>query len=175
MLFYLPPQADRGWNGMQGLIELIAERKIEEAMQEGKFDDLPGKGKPLPLDEEWLAPPELRPALRLLKSAGVLPDWLERAREIERLREDAMRLWRIAEREYPRARQLSTERFLEWRESAWQRILTCMQQVNSLVLAYNCTAPANACPQIPFRIERERARFFAQFQQESPCPQPNQG
>ena len=45
---------------IQRVIELIAERKIEEAMQEGKFDDLPGKGKPLPLDEEWFAPPELR-------------------------------------------------------------------------------------------------------------------
>ena len=67
---------------IQRVIELIAERKIEEAMQEGKFDDLPGKGKPLPLDEEWFAPPELRPAIRLLKSAGVLPDWMERAREI---------------------------------------------------------------------------------------------
>ena len=71
---------------IQRVVELIAERKIEEAMQEDKFDDLPGKGKPLPLDEEWFAPPEMRPAIRLLKSAGVLPDWMERAREIERLR-----------------------------------------------------------------------------------------
>lgn len=150
---------------IQRVIELIAERKIEEAMQEGKFDDLPGKGKPLPLDEEWFAPPELRPAIRLLKSAGVLPDWLERAREIERLREDALRLWRIAECEYPRACQLNAERFIEWRETSWQRILTLMQRVNSLILTYNCVAPANAHPQTPFQIERERARFYAQFKQ----------
>ncbi|GIV05705.1 MAG: hypothetical protein KatS3mg016_1280 [Fimbriimonadales bacterium] len=148
---------------IQRVIELIAERKIEEAMQEGKFDDLPGRGKPLPLDEEWFAPPEMRPAIRLLKSAGVLPDWLERAREIERLREDAQRLWRIAEREYPRACQLGAERFNEWRESSWQRILAVMQRVNSLILAYNCSAPANANPQIPFQIERERQRFYAAF------------
>ncbi|MCX7924352.1 MAG: DUF1992 domain-containing protein [Fimbriimonadales bacterium] len=151
---------------IQRVIELIAERKIEEAMQEGKFDDLPGKGKPLPLDEEWFAPPELRPAIRLLKSAGVLPDWLERAREIERLREDALRLWRIAEREYPRACQLSAERFTAWRDASWQGILSLMQRVNSLILAYNCTAPANACPQTPFQIEAERKRFYAQFVQE---------
>lgn len=148
---------------IQRVIELIADRKIEEAMQEGKFDDLPGKGKPLPLDEEWFAPPELRPAIRLLKSAGVLPDWLERAREIERLREDAHRLWRIAEREYPRACQLDTERFNEWRERSWQRLLAVMQRVNSLILAYNCSAPANANPQIPFQIEAERNRFYAMF------------
>ncbi len=148
---------------IQRVIELIAERKIEEAMEEGKFDDLPGKGKPLPLDEEWFAPPEMRPAIRLLKSAGVLPDWLERAREIERLREDVARLWRIAEREYPRARLLSAERFHEWRDHSWNGIQAVMQRVNSLILTYNCIAPANACPQIPFRIEVERTRFYAQF------------
>jgi Domain of unknown function (DUF1992). len=69
---------------IQRVIELIAERKIEEAMQRASSTTCPGKGKPLPLDEEWFAPPELRPAIRLLKSAGVLPDWMERAREIER-------------------------------------------------------------------------------------------
>ncbi|MDW8107778.1 MAG: DUF1992 domain-containing protein [Armatimonadota bacterium] len=148
---------------IQRVIELIAERKIEEAMQEGKFDDLPGKGKPLPLDEEWFAPPEMRPAIRLLKSAGVLPDWLERAREIEQLREQVVRLWRIAEREYPRACRLSVERFHEWRDASWNGIQAVMQQVNSLILTYNCIAPANACPQIPFRIEVERTRFYAQF------------
>lgn len=158
---------------IQQVIELIAERKIEEAMQEGKFDDLPGKGKPLPLDEEWFAPPELRPAIRLLKSAGVLPDWLERAREIERLREDAQRLWRIAEREYPRVCQLGAERFNEWRESSWQRILAVMQRVNSLILAYNCSAPTHATPQIPFQIEMEQRRFYTLFVLEchDECPQ----
>ncbi|MFN4032538.1 MAG: DUF1992 domain-containing protein [Fimbriimonadales bacterium] len=153
---------------IQRVIELIADRKIEEAMQEGKFDDLPGKGKPLPLDEEWFAPPELRPAIRLLKSASVLPDWLERAREIERLREDAQRLWRIAEREYPHAQQLSAERFHAWRDASWQGILTVMQRVNSLILAYNCTAPPHAHPQIPFQLEAERARFYATFAQTTP-------
>lgn len=148
---------------IQRVIELIADRKIEEAMQQGKFDDLPGKGKPLPLDEEWFAPPELRPAIRLLKSAGVLPDWLERAREIERLREDAQRLWHIAEREYPQAQRLSVERFHAWRDASWQGILAVMQRVNSLILAYNCTAPAHARPQIPFQLEAERARFYDTF------------
>lgn len=105
----------------------------------------------------------MRPAIRLLKSAGVLPDWLERAREIERLREDVARLWRIAEREYPRARLLSAERFHEWRDHSWNGIQAVMQRVNSLILTYNCIAPAHACPQIPFRIEVERTRFYAQF------------
>jgi DnaJ-like protein len=35
-------------------IELIAENRIREAMEEGKFDDLPGLGKPIPdIDEPY--------------------------------------------------------------------------------------------------------------------------
>ena len=33
-------------------IQLIADAKIEEAMKAGEFDNLPGMGKPLALDEE---------------------------------------------------------------------------------------------------------------------------
>ncbi len=148
---------------IQRVIELIAERKIEEAMQEGKFDNLPGTGKPLPLDEEWFVPPEMRPAIRLLKSAGVLPDWMERAREIERLRTECERLWRIAELEYPGASTLGVERFAEWQTRTWAGIEGVMARVNSLVLAYNCTAPACAAPQTPYNIPQQRAQFLERF------------
>ena len=148
------------------VIELIAERKIEEAIQEGKFDDLPGKGKPLPLDEEWFAPPDLRPAIRLLKSAGVLPDWMERAREIERLRAECDRLWRIAELEYPRAMSLCEARFLEWQARTWAALEQVMTRVNSLALAYNCTAPACATPQTPYNLAQQQARFLERFGRE---------
>jgi DnaJ family protein C protein 28 len=151
---------------IQRVIELIADRKIEEAMQEGKFDDLPGKGKPLPLDEEWFAPPELRPAIRLLKSAGVLPDWMERAREIERLRAECERLWRIAELEYPRAALLGEARFVEWRTRTWAGIEQVMTRVNALVLAYNCTAPACATPQTPYNLAQQQACFWERFGRE---------
>ena len=33
------------------ILAIIAERKIREAMARGELDDLPGKGKPLALDE----------------------------------------------------------------------------------------------------------------------------
>lgn len=148
---------------IQRVIELIADRKIEEAMLEGKFDDLPGKGKPLPLDEEWFAPPELRPAIRLLKSAGVLPDWMERAREIERLRAECDRLWRIAELEYPRALTLDETCLAEWHTRTWASIEQLMARVNTLVLAYNCTAPACATPQTPYNLAQQHARFQRQF------------
>ena len=49
----------------------IAERKIQEAIEEGAFDDLPGKGQPIDLDDDPMTPPHLRLSNRVLKNAGV--------------------------------------------------------------------------------------------------------
>lgn len=68
------------------IFDLIAERRIAEARAAGAFDDLPGAGRPLDLDEDPLVPQALRMALRLLRNAGVLPPELELRREIGDLR-----------------------------------------------------------------------------------------
>ena len=42
----------RWWGGKPAhRVESIAERKIREAMDRGEFDDLPGQGEPLKLDD----------------------------------------------------------------------------------------------------------------------------
>jgi hypothetical protein len=75
-------------------ITLMAERRILEAMERGEFDDLPGKGKPLELeDDDPMVPEELRMAYRIMKNAGMLPPELELRKEILRLSDllDAVR------------------------------------------------------------------------------------
>lgn len=62
---------------------LIAERKIEEAMAEGAFDDLSGSGMPVPLDEDPFQDPSLRMAHRLLRNNGFAPAWIEEGRQID--------------------------------------------------------------------------------------------
>ena len=57
--------------------ELIAERKIAEAMERGEFDDVPGSGRPLDLEEDPLVPEELRMAYRILRNAGYVPTEVE--------------------------------------------------------------------------------------------------
>lgn len=65
------------------IITLIAERKISEAMARGEFDNLPGRGKPLRLEDELPGvPAELRMAYKLLKNAGFVPPEVELRREI---------------------------------------------------------------------------------------------
>lgn len=66
----------------------LAERRIEEAMQAGKFDHLPGAGKPLelepqPADEEarlaWWA-------IRLLRQNDVVPNEVRWRKQVELLK-----------------------------------------------------------------------------------------
>ena len=64
------------------LLHLLAEQRIEEAMREGAFDDLPGRGKPLYLDDDRLVPEESRAAYRILKNAGFVPPELETRKEM---------------------------------------------------------------------------------------------
>ena len=63
------------------LLDQWAERHILDAQRKGEFDDLPGRGEPLTLDDNLHVPPELRAGYRLLKNAGCLPPELEQRRE----------------------------------------------------------------------------------------------
>jgi Domain of unknown function (DUF1992) len=63
---------------------LIAERKIQEAMDEGAFDHLEGEGEPIREDVNPYEDPAQRMAHRLMKNAGVSPAWIAEGRELER-------------------------------------------------------------------------------------------
>ncbi|MDR1855941.1 MAG: DUF1992 domain-containing protein [Desulfovibrio sp.] len=73
--------AELSWSAIQA----VAERRIQEAIDDGEFDDLPGAGKPLRLEEGNDVPEDLRMAYTILKNAGCLPPELEDRREISRL------------------------------------------------------------------------------------------
>lgn len=62
-------------------LDTLAEARIEEAMREGAFDELPGAGRPLEMDDDLLVPEELRAAYRILRNAGFVPPEIEARRE----------------------------------------------------------------------------------------------
>jgi hypothetical protein len=76
----------------------IAEERIQAAMRRGDFDNLPGAGQPLRLDDDPLVPPEVRIANRILKNAGLVPVELEQRREIASLEAGIPRIRDDAER-----------------------------------------------------------------------------
>ncbi|MFP1737488.1 DnaJ family domain-containing protein [Lonsdalea quercina] len=55
------------------IIDQWAERHISEAQKKGAFDDLPGRGKPLHLEDNLCVPQELRAVYHVLANAGYLP------------------------------------------------------------------------------------------------------
>ena len=63
------------------LLDQWAERHITDAQRKGEFDNLPGQGEPLILDDDSCVPEELRSGYRLLKNAGCLPPEIEQRKE----------------------------------------------------------------------------------------------
>lgn len=70
-----------------GAIQFIAEKRISEALENGEFDNLPGAGKPLKIEDDSHIPPELRMAYKILKNANCLPEEIAQRKEISSLTE----------------------------------------------------------------------------------------
>jgi len=71
--------------------ESLVDRQIREAMEDGRFSDLPYQGQRLALEDDTLAG-EWALAYRMLKNAGVAPPWIEADKEVRGLldRRDAI-------------------------------------------------------------------------------------
>jgi len=72
-------------SGAVPLFQRIAEQRILEAQRNGDFDNLPGKGKPLDLEDFNWVPEDLRIGYKVLKNAGVLPPEVELLKDIHTL------------------------------------------------------------------------------------------
>jgi len=68
-------------------IQIIAERRIEEALREGGLKVEHWRNRPLPEEDFRLVPEDLRMAYKILKNAGYLPPEVETRKEIHRLEE----------------------------------------------------------------------------------------
>jgi hypothetical protein len=64
------------------VLDQLAEQHILQAQQSGAFDDLPGAGTPLELDDDAMVPEELRTAYRILKNSGYVPAEVEALRDL---------------------------------------------------------------------------------------------
>jgi hypothetical protein len=67
--------------------EKIVEALIKGAQAQGKFDNLPGKGKPIDLTEYFNTPEDVLVAQAMLKNAGMVPVEIELLQKISILKE----------------------------------------------------------------------------------------
>ena len=133
------------------------EESIRQAMQDGKFDNLPGKGKPLRWDENPNEDPEMALAHHVLKSAGYTLPWIETRRTIEADLEQARAAlrrnwnWRGGElaQGHPPA-QVDAE---------WQRALeafrTQVAVINKRIFSYNLEVPSESLQRSQVNTEKE--------------------
>ena len=72
---------------MSSIFERIVEDRIQEAMRNGEFENLPSQGKPINLDY-WASLPEgIRTGYILLRNAGFVPEEVQLLKDIDELRE----------------------------------------------------------------------------------------
>lgn len=64
---------------------ILSEDKIKQAIKDGEFNQLPGMGKPLELEDLSHIPPELRISYKMLKNANMLDEDIELKKAIHTL------------------------------------------------------------------------------------------
>lgn len=124
----------------------IVEQRIREARDQGAFDDLPGYGKPLKLDdnergEDWIGN-------RMLREAGLLPEWLQLRKDIYYLRPgvlSALHAYRTHAIAFRDGHRVSLARLRELE----QRYVELAREINRKIDLHNLR-----CPSIDLEIPR---------------------
>ena len=137
---------------------------IRRAMEEGEFDNLPGKGKPLRWDENPHEDPEWRLAYHVLRSNDFTLPWIDKRKEIEAAIQAARgrlaRAWEWRRSSYSAAKRSPAEI-----EAEWSRALDAfgdqIQAINKDISSYNLQAPLAQLQMLPLRADPEIGKITA--------------
>ena len=129
--------------------ESLVDRQIREAMEAGKFADLPHRGARIPIEDESAAG-EWAMAFRILRNAGVAPPWIEADKEARTLlaRRDAI---------LARAPGASPYRFARLRRELEDAVV----DANAAIARLNAEAPTDRQHRVPLDLALELARLEA--------------
>lgn len=130
---------------------------IRKAIEEGAFDDLHGKGKPLDLNGNPLVEPEWRLAFSMLQNEGFVLPWMEKRNDIEKelaaARQALARAW-TWRREKMEGGSNSSFIDAEW-ESAQARFREKSANLNKRIANYNLEVPALVFQRAKVVVEKE--------------------
>ena len=139
----------------------LVEQRLQEAFAKGEFANLPGKGKPLELDEDPLADPAQWMTRQILRNSGMSLPWVEERQRIE----DALAL---ATKRLERAWSVYAgdrggEPPSPAAESRWQEALTAFREqiseLNRRIRTYNLSVPHVRFQRCLIEVRREVARL----------------
>jgi len=133
------------------------EEQIKRAMEEGKFEDLPGKGRPLDLIENPYEDPEWSTAYRMLRSGGFTLPWIESRQEIDGAvagaRESLSRGWEWCQ---DARREGESHTIID---QEWERALVTFHgqvgEINKKITNYNLEVPSSRFQLPLLRYEKE--------------------
>lgn len=134
----------------------LVEQRIQEAMAEGAFDNLPGAGKPQPLNENPFVEPGQAWAFGLLKRNGFAPRWIELGKQIRQetaaARDQLRRAWQFHQ-------QNPDESAAGWARAV-ARFEEAAGQINRKIDDYNLLVPllSSQQPRLSTPAELRRAQ-----------------
>lgn len=137
------------------------DEEIRRAMRAGAFDNLPGKGKPLNLDDNPHEDPTWRLAYRMLRSGGHTLPWIEKRQaielELEAAREALKRSWDWCHSAGAAGLE-GTVVQAEW-ERALAGFQAVIQNLNKRIFDYNLEVPSDQFKRRSLNATREIAEI----------------
>ncbi len=85
----------------------VVDKLLNEAIGNGDISHLPGAGKPLRLDNDSHTPADMRMAHKIMGDHDVIPEWISKSQELEKVESDLHKLARRGARQYQQKRQAS--------------------------------------------------------------------
>nr|DAD28640.1 TPA_asm: hypothetical protein HUJ06_030108 [Nelumbo nucifera] len=132
----LPPELRGQRNSVRSETDIInvVEQRIWHSMEEGQFENLPGKGKPLDLSTNPHADPAEDTLYRILSRNGCAPEWVELNKEIR----NQIAEWRLALKKAQANRLNGND--AKWIEDS-EILKVQMRDINDKVFRYNLIVP----------------------------------
>lgn len=141
----------------------LIEELIQEGFDQGQFDNLPGKGKPLNLEKNPYAA-DMELANELLKENDLPPVWILQRNEIlakvARLRTEIERQWGWHQREFGAASANKDRLTISW-DDYCLKWMTEIAELNKNIDAFNLKRPFDNLEIFKLTIDSELKRAGA--------------
>lgn len=134
--------------------EGLIEQRIQQAQEDGLFDNLPGTGKPLKLDDDSLVPDTDRAAYRMLKSNNFTLPWIAARQEIDEYRSELESWLTSTNRRWPQLPLTARAQM----KIVYRRKLDTLQQ---MIMTFNLKAPKGIAQLETLRLADELERLGA--------------
>lgn len=141
---------------------------IEEAMRQGAFDNLSGRGKPLNLGKDPYTPSDSALAFDILKNNDLAPGWLQQRtdllREIDKWRTNLRDLVAQFNQAHARTTPATRDAFMIRWQTQRRTLQTQIEEFNRRIGTVNLQLPSVSMEVFKLRIDEELRRAEIAFE-----------